>query len=103
VHGWEVGLLSMFTPSHVDKDVSPSLPKRNPKNETPQQGFPATYVYTGNETAPVGVRESPSLTAPKTGQVVKPGGSIKAVRVVTTDGIPFAVLPSVRHLPVLSE
>jgi hypothetical protein len=56
------------------------------------------YVYSAKSaTQGVGVRSAAKLSAPKTGQVIAPGEVFSVVRVVTKEGVPFAVLPGVRR------
>jgi len=90
VQGWNVDLLSYFSKRNTTADGVP--PAEPPPPFSPPETV--TFSYTGDETAPVGARVAPSLSASKTGQVVRPGESIRAVRVVVKDGLPFAVLPS---------
>ena len=57
-----------------------------------------TYIYSNDSdsTTPVGVRTLPKLSSAKTGMVIRPGEKFEVVKVITKEGVNFAVLPGVR-------
>jgi len=58
-------------------------------------GFPTIFVYAAEGvTNKIGVRESPALTSPRTGQVISPGEKFGVDRVIKVGGVQFAVLSS---------